>query len=307
MNGFILAFVTSHHNRLLTCFPMPCYSSSSPLCSLLSQLRASMMLLASILLVSACSTNNENVIEIIVEEPVHVLYDRALTSYQEGNLGLAAEQFQDIELQHPYSEWASKAQLMAGYALYQKQDYNAAILVFDRYVEFNPDSNDRDYAEYMAALCYYEQIVDVGRDQFLTRQAADRFLRLIEQFPDSVYAKDVRIKYDLTQDQLAAKHMDIGRFYQQRLLYSGAIRRFNRVIRDYNGTTHMPEALFRLSESKLALGLHDDAQMAAAVLGYNYPESRWYRKAYDLLKNRNLAPSTNSNSWLNDFYNSLTQ
>ena len=175
-------------------------------------------------------------------------------------------------------------------------------MAFDRYVELNPDGEDRPYAEYMAAVSYFEQIVDIGRDQFLTEQAAERFLRLIEQFPNSEYARDARVKYDLTQDQLAGKHMEVGRFYQKRNIHTGAINRFRQVIQGYGTTSHIPEALFRLAESQLFLGLREDAQMAAAVLGYNYPNSSWYTKAYDLLVHNQLVPKAKSDGWLNKVY-----
>lgn len=256
------------------------------------------------LLVSGCSTP-EPEFELIVEEPIRVLYDRALVSIAEGKYGQASRRFQEVELQHPYSVWAARAQLMSGYVLYLKRDYDGAILAFDRYVELNPSAERRSYAEYMAGLSYFEQIVDVGRDQFLTHQAAERFERLIEQFPDSEYARDARVKYDLTQDQLAGKHMEIGRFYQVRNMHTGAINRFRRVIKDYSTTSHVSEALFRLSESQLFLGLREDAQMAAAVLGYNYPNSAWYRKAYDLLVHNQLTPKAQSKSWLKDIFDML--
>ena len=250
---------------------------------------------------SGCSTPEPEYVD-IVEEPVKVLYDRALRSMAEGNYGTASEQFQQLEIQHPYSEWAMRAALMSGYVLYLKLDYDGAILAFDRYVELNPDGKDRPYAEYMAGVAYFEQIVDIGRDQFLTEQAAERFLRLIEQFPNSKYARDARVKYDLTQDQLAGKHMDVGRFYQKRNIHTGAINRFRRVVQDYGTTSHVPEALFRLAESQLFLGLRQDAQMAAAVLGHNYANSRWYTKAYDLLVHNQLTPKAQSGGWLNDIY-----
>lgn len=240
-------------------------------------------------LLSGCGQNKPEYVE-TVEEPVALLYDRAMSSLDDGKYGLAAKQFEEVEIQHPYSVWASRAQLMSGYVLYLKRDYGAGILAFERFIEFNPDHDRRDYAEYMLALSYYEQIVDVGRDQYLTTQAAERLQRVMEQYPKSDYARDARIKYDLTQDQLAGKHMEIGRFYQSRDLYAGSINRFRKVVEEYPTTTHVPEALFRLTECNIILGIPEDAQMFAAVLGHNYPDSRWYRKAYDLLQRNRLQP-----------------
>lgn len=241
-------------------------------------------------LLAGCFGDDQPEFVPVVEEPVKVLYDRALSSMRDGKFGLASDQFYDVELQHPYSIWAKRAMLMSGYVLYLKRDYGSAILAFERFIELYPGDAQRDYAEYMIGVSYFEQIVDVGRDQHLTVNAAESFLRVIDQFPESEYAKDARVKYDLTQDQLAGKHMDVGRFYQTKKSHTGAINRFRLVIKDYNTTSHVPEALFRLAESNLFLGLREDAQMSAAVLGYNYPNSKWYRKAYDLLVHNQLEP-----------------
>lgn len=194
---------------------------------------------------------------------------------------------------------------MAAYAHYRAQDYDDAILALDRFIQLNPGHPNIDYAYYMKAICYYEQISDVERDQSMTRQAMESLDTVINRFPDSAYARDAELKRDLAVDHLAGKHMSIGRYYLRRGEYLAAINRFQTVVRDYQTTSHVPEAMHRLVESYLALGVHDEAQSTAAVLGYNYPGSEWYIDSYALLTGEDLRPERREGSWISGVWDSV--
>ncbi len=232
------------------------------------------------------------------ERPVAQIYNHAMDLLETGWYDTAAKEFDEVERQHPYSIWATKAQLMSGYSNYKNQKYDEAIISLDRFIELHPGNRDAPYAYYLKALCYYEQISDVGRDQKMTRLALDSMREVVRRFPNTTYARDARLKLELTQDHLAGKDMDIGRYYQHRGDYLAAINRYRTVIERYQTTTHVPEALHRLTECYLALGITDEAQMSAAVLGHNFPGSKWYEDSYALLEHRNLKPQRKENSWL---------
>ena len=232
------------------------------------------------------------------ERPVSQIYNHAMDLLETGWYDTAAKEFDEVERQHPYSIWATKAQLMSGYSNYKNQKYDEAIISLDRFIELHPGNRDAPYAYYLKALCYYEQISDVGRDQKMTRLALDAMREVVRRFPNTTYARDARLKLELTQDHLAGKDMDIGRYYQHRGDYLAAINRYRTVIERYQTTTHVPEALHRLTECYLALGITDEAQMSAAVLGHNFPGSKWYEDSYALLEHRNLKPQRKENSWL---------
>ena len=206
-----------------------------------------------------------------VEQPVETLYNNAMNAMQAGELSDAARLFDEVERQHPYSTWAAKAQLMAAYANYQDNRYDEAINALDRFIQLHPGNTDIAYAHYLRAISYYEQISDVGRDQRATQQALAALEEVVRRFPESRYARDASLKIDLARDHLAGKHMEIGRYYLAQGEYLAAINRFRLVIKDYQTTTHVAEALHRLVESYLALGVTDEAQSTAAVLGHNYP------------------------------------
>lgn len=225
------------------------------------------------LLAGACSSD-ENPLEQI-EKPVEQLYNEALNEATSGDIGLAAPLFDEVERQHPYSKWATRAQLMSAWALYQSNKYPEAIMALDRFIELNPAHEDAAYAYYLKAQSYYEQIVDVERDAEMTRKAGDAFETLLQRYPDSDYARDAKLKLDLTRSHLAGKQMAVGRFYLKRGYYDAALRRFERVITDYQTSNQVPEALFRMVEAYLALGLDTDATRSGAVLQYNYPDSIW--------------------------------
>ena len=234
------------------------------------------------LAVSACGSDDKDS-ERYVERPVQELYNEAVDALRNEQYTRAAERFDDVERQHPYSVWAVKASLMAAFSHYQATDYDEAVLALDRFIQLHPGNSDIAYAYYLRALCFYERISDVVRDQLNTEKALAALREVVRRFPDTSYARDARLKIDLTRDHLAGKEMDVGRYYLTRGHYLAAIRRFRRVVEIYETTTHIPEALHRLTEAYLALGLNNEATKAAAVLGHNYPGSAWYADSYALV------------------------
>ncbi len=245
---------------------------------------------------TACSSDGEEVA--YQEEPVQILYNRALAQLNNENYLEAARGFDEVERQHPYSVWSTKAQVMSAFAYYQSNKYDQAILAADRFIELHPGNKDVAYAYYLIAISYYEQITGVGRDQKITRQALEALQKVVRRFPTTEYARDAQLKIDLTRDHLAGKEMEIGRYYQKSKHYVAAINRFRQVIERYQTTTHVPEALHRLTESYLSLGIQDEAQNSAAVLGYNFPGSEWYQDSYALLDENYLRPKVDEDSWL---------
>ena len=215
--------------------------------------------------------------------PVEVLYNNGVDALNAHRYSAAVTQFDNVEQYYPYSSWATNAQLMHGYAEYLQNHYSDAIPVLDRFIQLHPTNRDVAYAYYLRALSYYEQIADIQRDQKGTQQAMTALQEVVNRFPDSAYAQDARLKVDLCRDHMAGKEMEIGRWYEQQHLYTAAINRFQRVVDDYQTTNHVPEALHRLTEIYLMLGLTDEAKKTAAVLGHNYPGSRWYADSYNQL------------------------
>ncbi|HEX6842429.1 MAG TPA: outer membrane protein assembly factor BamD [Stellaceae bacterium] len=233
-----------------------------------------------LLLLAGCAGTKDT----YVEKPVEDLYNTAMDQLLEQAYDKAAKSFDEVERQHPYSVWATKAQLMSAYALYQGSKYEESIVAAERFIQLHPGHRDVAYAYYLKALDYYVQIADVGRDQRATEKAMTSLADVVRRFPDSRYARDARLKIDLARDHLAGKEMEIGRWYERQHLYLAAINRFQRVVADYQTTTHVPEALHRLTECYLSLGLPEEAQRTASVLGYNYPGSVWYSDSYALFK-----------------------
>jgi outer membrane protein assembly factor BamD len=231
-----------------------------------------------------------------IEKPVDDLYNQAMDQMVEERYGQAATTFDQVESQHPYSIWATKAQLMAAYAQYENGEYGQAIIAADRFIQLHPGNRDVAYAYYLKAISYYVQIVDVERDQKTTELALKALDDVVRRFPDTKYARDAKLKLDFTRDHLAGKDMEIGRYYLKRGQYLAAMNRFKRVVDKYQTTTHVPEALERLVECDLALGLTAEAKQNAAVLGYNYPGSEWYGDAYALLKG-SQEPDAQTQSW----------
>ena len=237
-------------------------------------------------MLNACSgsSSTENKPRLTQDDiPVETLYNNAISALDKGRNNEATRLFNEVERLYPYSEWARRAQINAAFSEYEDQRYDSALVALERYIELYPGSKSIDYAYYLTALSYYEQISDVKRDQRMTELALQSFNQLIDRFPASKYARDGIYKRDLTLDHLAGKEMEIGRYYLKRGYAQSAITRFNVVINDYETTTHTAEALHRLVEAYLMIGLKDEAVRNASVLGYNYPGSKWYQDSYKLL------------------------
>jgi outer membrane protein assembly factor BamD len=214
----------------------------------------------------------------------------------------AAEYFGEVERLYPYSEWAKRSLIMQAFAHHQDKAYEASRSAAQRYIDFYPTDQDAAYAQYLLALSYYDQIDDVGRDQGLTFQALQALRVVIERYPDSDYARSAILKFDLAFDHLASKEMEIGRYYLRKKHFPAAINRFRVVVEDFQTTTHTAEALHRLVEAYLSLGLTDEAQTAGAILGHNFQATEWYEDSYRLLTGQGLEPKTRGNNWLSKIY-----
>ena len=257
--------------------------------------------LAALVLLAACSQDEE----VYREQPVEELYNDAMDDLLDGSYIEAAKGFDEVERQHPYSVWATRAQIMAAYAYYKNNNYDESIISADRFIKLHPGHKDVAYAYYLNAVSYYEQISDVGRDQEMTELALLLLQEVVRRFPDTSYARDARLKIDLTRDHLAGKEMNIGRYYLTRGHYLAAVNRFRQVIERYQTTSHVPEALHRLTEAYLLLGIKHEAQVAGAVLGHNFPGSDWFLDSYALLEGVDLRPEANDDSWISQAFNSV--
>ena len=226
-----------------------------------------------------------------VARDVDSLYAAAKDRLDRGQPMIAAALFDEVERQHPYSPWARRAQLMSAFSYYLGKDYNKSIQAAQRFLSIHPGNRDAPYAYYLIALCYYEQISDVDRDQKITLQAKTTLTEVVRRFPNTRYAADAQIKLDLVNDHLAGKEMQIGRYYEKTGKWLAASMRFRNVVQNYQTTSHVPEALFRLVETSLVLGVPEEAVKYAAVLGANYPGSKWYDKAYKLMQKNAPAAS----------------
>jgi outer membrane protein assembly factor BamD len=251
--------------------------------------RALLPLLALTLALAGCGANHDKA-DTGPLLPVDQLYAKGVSEIQAQHYDEAVKDLDSVEENYPYSSWASHAQLLAGYAQYKQQNYDDALSAINRFIALHPESQDTAYAYYLKALCYYEQIDDVQRDQTATYESIQTLNDVITRFPDSSYAHDARLKLRLAYNRLAGHDMTVGRFYEQNHLYGAAVGRFEDVITSYQTTTYTPEALERLVECYLDLGLTDAAQHTASVLAYNYPGSSWYQAAYGKLKAHGLVP-----------------
>ena len=237
---------------------------------------------AIVLTLSSCAGNKEFDPETTSPE---TLYNHALDLLvKKREYGKSARAFDEIDRYYPYSRWALRAQIMEAFAYYVRRDYDEAVIVLDRFLQLYPSNSFASYAYYLKALCYYAQISDTDREQKMTRTALDALNEVVKRFPDTPYAKDAEQKIVLAQDYLASKEVNIGRFYLKQNAYIAAMNRFANVVQNYQMTQHVQEALYRLTETYLILGLDEEAQKSAAVLGYNYPSGKWYARAYDLMK-----------------------
>lgn len=234
-------------------------------------------------LMAGCSSPDKTALLEQEEKPVDKLYNDALDTLQAGAAESAAAQFEEVERQHPYSAWAVKAQIMAAYSFYENNSYIKAVGALDRFIELYPADPITEYAYYLRALCFYEQIVDVGRDAEMTQRALDAFSDLLRRYPDGDYARDAELKRDLTRSHLAGKEMAVGRYYLESGHFGAALRRFQLVVADYDTTNQVPEALYRMTEAYLALGLVGEASRTGAVAKYNFPDSVWTGRLEELL------------------------
>ena len=241
-----------------------------------------------LVVLGACS--NGPVIDEQMEQPVEVLYNEALDLALSNQPKKAAPKFEEVERQHPYSVWAVRSQIMAGWAFYAENDYQRAVATLDRFIELYPADPLTEYAYYLRALCFYEQIVDVERDAEMTKLSLAAFEELVRRFPRGTFARDGQLKIDLTKSHLAGKEMAVGRFYLEREQYTAAIRRFNIVIKIYDTTNQVPEALYRTAEAYYALGLSDQSERLYQVAQYNYPESVWTERLASLRANPEQPP-----------------
>jgi outer membrane protein assembly factor BamD len=246
---------------------------------------AALILLPVIMLPAAgCARNKVKGDTAYVARDVNTLYSLAKERADRGQYEIAAKLFDEVERQHPYSVWARRAQLMSAFSYYMAEKYPDTVSSAQRFLTIHPGNKDAPYANYLIAMSYYQQIEDVTRDQKITQQASDAFNELIRRYPQSRYASDARLKLDLINDHLAGKEMEIGRFYQRAGHWLAAATRFREVVDKYQTTSHTPEALERLVETYLNLGMPEEAQKAAAVLGANYPGSKWYKRSYELIQ-----------------------
>ncbi len=283
--------------------------SSGSLASVEPKRRASWARLLAILwagaLLAGCSIFGDKDIQ-APDEPADKLYNEGLfllnnkKDYKE-----AAKKFEEVDRQHPYSDWARKGLLMSAYAYYESRQFDDAITAAKRYVTLHPGSPDAAYAQYLIGSSYFDQIPDVTRDQGRTEKAMNALDEVARKYPDTEYASSAKKKLDVARDQLAGKEMEVGRFYMQRRDYIGAINRFKVVVTQYQTTRHVEEALMRLTEAYMSLGIVQEAQTAASVLGHNFPESRWYKDAYNLVKSGGLEPNENKESWISRSFKKL--
>jgi outer membrane protein assembly factor BamD len=257
-------------------------------------------LVAAPMLLSACMSEKDVDLSTYVDQtdPADVLYNQGLANMNAGRLDEAGKKFAAVDRQHPYSEYARKSMVMGAFANYRQGNYDDAIASAKRYLTLYPSTEDAAYAEYIIGLSYYRQIKDVTQEQKEARLTVQTMQDLVTRWPDSEYVEDAKAKIRFANDQLAGKEMQIGRYYLERREYIAAIKRFRTVVEKYSNTRHVEEALARLTETYYAMGLTDEAQTAAAVLGHNYPSSQWYKDSYALLQKGGLEPRENAGSWI---------
>ncbi len=257
--------------------------------------------LALVAFLAACGGGNrEPALDTLDAEAIYKLGEYQLETSRKGED--AVKYFSEVERLYPYSEWAKRALIMQAFAYHKDRDYENSRATAQRYIDTYPAEEDAAYAKYLLALSYYDQIDEVGRDQGLTFQALQALRAVIEEYPDSEYARSAILKFDLAFDHLAAKEMEIGRYYLKRKHYTAAINRFRVVVENFQTTTHVPEALHRLVECYLSLGLTDEAQTAGAILGHNFQSTEWYQDSYRLLTSKGLQPEAKGDSWLAKVY-----
>ncbi len=248
---------------------------------------------------SLSSMFNKDEDEVIVDEPAEQLYNEGLFLLNDKrDYKSAAKRFEEVDRQHPYSDWARKSLVMSSFAYYQGGDYDESISSARRYITLHPGSPDAAYAQFLIGSSYFDRIPDITRDQDKTEKAVSELEEVVRKYPTSEYAVSAKKKIEVARDQLAGKEVDIGRWYMQKKDYTGAINRFKVVVTRYQTTRHVEEALMRLTEAYMTLGIVGEAQTSAAVLGHNFPDSPWYQDAYNLVKSHGLEPTEDKSSWI---------
>jgi outer membrane protein assembly factor BamD len=255
------------------------------------------LLLAAFVALGGCSLFNKD--EVLPDEPADKLYNEGLFLLnQKKDPKGAAKKFEEVDRQHPYSEWARKSLIMSAFSYYEAGAYDDCINSARRYVTLHPGSPDAAYAQFLIGSSYFDQIPEISRDQAGAQKAMETLDEVVRKYPNSEYAVSAKRKIEIARDQLAGKEMDVGRYNLEQRNFIGAINRFKIVVTRYQTTRHVEEALMRLTEAYMALGIVDEAQTSAAVLGHNFPDSRWYKDAFALMQSKGLAPSENKGSWI---------
>ena len=260
------------------------------------------------LLFSSCSDSQNNIgFGVSEDKAAEEIFNAGERELLRRRYTDAAEKFKEVERLYPYSEWAKRALIMQVYSFHKDKEYENVVSAANRFIEFHPKDGDIPYAYYLIGLSYYDQVLAIGRDQKLTQEANKIFELIIKEYPDSEYASNSQIKFDFLKNQLASKEMEVGRYYLKRSHYVSAINRFRGIIEDFSTTSQVPEALHRLVEAYLSLGLTDEAQTAAAILGYNYKSNEWYERSFELLRSKGLKPKSSGNSWLSQIYRQVVK
>jgi outer membrane protein assembly factor BamD len=242
----------------------------------------------------------------VEEKPADVLYKEGDDATKKGDYTKAAERFEEVDRQHPYSKEARESILMAAFAYQKAGKLPEAVAAARRYLTLHPGSKEAALAQHIIASSYYDRINDASRDQSDTKKAVVELETLVNRYPDSRYAEEARKRIRLSRDVLAASEMNVGRWYQKKAQYLAAINRFRVVVTDYQNTAHVEEALARLVECYYALGVVNESQTAAAVLGHNFPDSKWYKDSYALLASKGLEPREDGGSWISRAVRSVT-
>lgn len=260
------------------------------------------------LLFSSCSDSQNNIgIGVSEDKAAEEIFNSGERELIRRRYNDAAEKFKEVERLYPYSDWAKRALIMQVYSFHKDKEYENVVSAANRFIEFHPKDKDIPYAYYLIGLSYYDQVLAIGRDQKLTQEALRIFKLIIKEYPDSEYASSSQIKFDFLKNQLASKEMEVGRYYLKRSHYVSAINRFRGIIEDFSTTSQVPEALHRLVEAYLSLGLTDEAQTAGAILGYNYKSNEWYERSFELLRSKGLKPKSLGNSWLSQIYRQVVK
>ncbi|MDG0986194.1 MAG: outer membrane protein assembly factor BamD [Paracoccaceae bacterium] len=271
--------------------------------------RVSALIFATIfILLSNCSENQVGIDNSPSEDKAaEEIFNSGEKEILRKRYGDAAEKFTEVERLYPYSDWAKRALIMQVYSFHKDQSYENVVSAANRFIEFHPNDKDVPYAYYLIGLSYYDQVLAIGRDQELAKEALRVFSLITKEYPESKYASSSQIRFNFLRDHLASKEMEVGRYYLKRSHYAPAINRFRGVIEEFPTTSQVPEALHRLVEAYLSLGLVNEAQTAGAILGYNYRSTEWYDRTFALLSSKGLKPKSSGNSWLSKIYRQVVK